>query len=188
MSNERSVEIPWAVKHAEAPVLDVGCAESIYLDQLPDPITGIDLRPCASRHPHFHRIGDIRTWETDERFQTVLAISTLEHIGLECRAYGTVADDYHDGDRAALLACHSLLADDGKLLVSVPFGGDYHYEWFRQYDTEGLKRFLDGLDYEYVVYAKGDPWFVVEPELVEDFQYDHAGCSARAVALITVAK
>lgn len=186
--NERSVEIPWAVKHAKAPVLDVGCAESIYLDQLPQPLDGIDVRACKSRATHYHMIGDIRTLELEQRYETVLAISTLEHIGLECRAYETSADQ-EDGDRSALLACHSLVAPGGKLLVSVPFGVSKDYGWFRQYDMARLEQFLDGLDYDYEVWAQGNPWYeALDPSIAENVEYDLRGCSARAVALITVTK
>lgn len=187
VSNERTVEIPWAVREAVAPVLDVGCAESIYLDQLPQPLQGIDVRPCRSRALHDHLIGDIRTIENIGPYQTVLAISTLEHIGLECRAYGTESDE-EEGDRSSLLACHSLVKLGGQLLVSVPFGANRDYGWFRQYDVARLEKLLDGLDYSYLVYSKGNPWFLIEPELAEDFEYHHELCSAAAVALITVRK
>lgn len=179
---ERVAEIPWAVSNAVAPVLDVGCAESSYLADLPAPVDGIDVRPCASPALHDFYRGDIREYPLPQRYATVLAVSTLEHVGLACDAYGTIADD-PDGDRRALDGCVGATAPGGKVLVSVPFGNPGDHVWFRQYDLARLARLLDGYDATIDIRLAGD-WARSAP--VADVAVDYANGAAGAVALITV--
>lgn len=148
MSDEREVEIPWAVRWAQAkrgPCLDVGCAESTYLGQLPGPVDGIDVRPVPLQ-PGMRRVfqGDIRTFEFPVRYRTVLAVSTIEHIGLEHAPYGTAADDVEKGDRLALEGCVRACAPGGIVLVSVPFGEQANRGWYRSYDKPGLNALFTG--------------------------------------------
>src|SRR5438309_7427199 len=120
--SERVVEVPWAVSRAVPPTLDVGHAESSYLCDLRGPVDGIDPRPAALPCLRRAHRGDIRSFEFGERYQTVLAISTIEHVGLEYARYGTVRDDPEGGDRRALEGCVRACESGGRVLVSVPFG------------------------------------------------------------------
>lgn len=145
MSDEREVEIPWAVAHARGPCLDVGCAESTYLADLPGPVDGIDTRNCSIDPPlRCFFQGDIRTAVLPERYRTVLAISTIEHIGLAHGNYGTVADDPDGGDRAALEGCVRAAELGGQVLMSVPWGDAATFGWYRRYDDAGLRALLKG--------------------------------------------
>lgn len=185
--SERSVEIPWAVAHAVAPILDVGCAESTYLGDLPLPIDGIDVRPCHSEFLRHSYQADIRSWSGGQ-YATVLAISTIEHIGLKNEDYGTEEDDA-DGDIEAVSACYRHVKPGGKLLVSVPFGLPRDYGWFRQYDLERINKLCALLPFtaEVWLYRNGD-WVQVEPAAAEHVAYNEERCSANAVALITIEK
>lgn len=186
--SERSAEIPWAIANTVAPALDVGCAESTYLDNLPGPVDGIDVREprrVMTALRRFYR-GDICSYPMPRRYATVLAISTIEHVGLACRAYGTVADD-PAGDRHALEGCMAVTAPGGKVLVSVPFGKPGHHEWFRQYDLAHLERLFAGFDA--TIEIRVGPDWDTPAELEDiDVDYDHRRCSAGAVALVTVKK
>jgi hypothetical protein len=185
--SERAAEIPWAIANSVAPVLDVGCAESTYLADLPTPVDGIDVRAVASLGPLRHRYrGDIRTFTFVRPYRTVLAVSTLEHVGLACPAYGTTADD-PDGDRHALEGCLRAAGDGGRVLFSVPFGRAGDHGWFRQYDLARLKDLLDGYD-AHIEIRRGPDWDT--PALLEDIDvdYDHRRGSAAAAALVTVTK
>lgn len=165
--SEREIEVPWAIANTVGPVLDVGCAESTYLDQLDGPVDGIDSRHIS--HPalrnFFH--ADIRTAKVDERYATVLAVSTIEHIGLACEEYETEADD-EDGDLHALRVCVDLCAPGGKVLMSVPYGPSHENRgWYRRYDRDTLHDLCSEWDYE------------VEPHLNPDW-------GVGGVALVTV--
>ena len=132
--NERQVEIPWlAARLAELTphtLLDVGHADSFYWPELR--ATGAhcvlcDVRPFAPMlarrgdAPEIHVISGAdlpAAWSG--RFDVVVSISTIDHIGLD--AYGQPADD------AALpRACAELwrvTAPGGALLLTTPAGRD----------------------------------------------------------------
>lgn len=163
--SERDVEIPWALDRCEGVVLDVGCAESIYLNDL-GVVDGIDSRPIAPEGLRRFIHGDIRTHPADPVYDTVLALSTLEHVGLEHVPYQTEADD-PDGDRHGLEACVRWCKPGGKVLVTVPFGEPGVFGWYRQYDEPSLGRLCDGFLWsaEYVMNPGG--WGVDGVALVE---------------------
>jgi hypothetical protein len=185
--SEREAEIPWAAKNAVAPVLDVGCAESTYLADLPAPVDGIDVRPVAAVGPlRCCYRGDIRTFDFVRPYATVLAISTIEHVGLANPGYGTAADD-PDGDRRALEGCVAAAGPGGRVLVSVPFGRPAHYGWFRQYDLAGLGKLFAG--YDTTIDIRLSPGWDTPAAIADvDADYDHRRGSAGAVALVTVKK
>lgn len=186
--SERAAEIPWAITNTVGPVLDVGCAESAYLDNLPGPVDGIDVRDPKRTMTALRRFyrGDICTYPMPRRYATVLAVSTIEHIGLACRAYGTVADDA-DGDRHALEGCLAATAPGGQVLVSVPFGRPAHHGWFRQYDLAWLDTLLAGCDATIDIRVAPD-WDAPADLADVDVDYDFRCGSAGAVALVTVRK
>jgi hypothetical protein len=184
--SERLAEIPWAVVNAVAPVLDVGCAESTYLADLPAPVDGIDVRPVTMGSLRHRYRGDIRTFEFVKLYATVLAISTLEHVGLANPGYGTAADD-PDGDRHGLEGCVAAAEVGGRVLLSVPFGRPADYGWFRQYDLGRLGKLLAGFDADVDIRVAPDWAIPADPEDV-NVGYDHRRGSAGAVALVTVRK
>lgn len=159
--NERDCELPWLLNQAADltyPVLDVGSHESTYLHALSEhgPVDGIDIRQAPGGQPlrqHFQ--ADIRTWQAPEKYPTVVALSTIEHIGLAFDPYGTEADDPSYGDRRALEGCMRALADDGVLLLTVPYGVDEDRGWYRVYDEERLIVLLDG--YRWRAAYRSDP-------------------------------
>lgn len=60
--------------------------------------------------------GDIVTWDTDARFDAIVAISTLEHVRFD------EPDKDPHGAVAALANMRRLLRPGGRLLVTVPLG------------------------------------------------------------------
>ena len=188
------MEIPWALRNAVAPVLDVGCAESPYLQDLPSPVDGIDVRPGRSSGLRHEFLGDIRDTKFQEKYSTVLAISTLEHVGMEHGPYGTHDDEVEGGDQTALIACYDAVNRGGRLLISVPFGAPRDYGWFRQYDLAGLEKLCGPLFFtaEIWVGEDGSEWRELDNlddvEYVEQLEYNFDAGSARAVALIVIEK
>ncbi len=149
--NERSKEIPWLLGQTLTfPALDVGSNESSYLRHYADamtPLDGIDIRPQTRGGLRDFHQADIRTWEAPQKYATVIALSTLEHVGLECEGYGTKADDEAEGDRRAVEGCMRALRSGGKMLLTVPYGPAENRGWYRVYSKPGLERLLAGYEW-----------------------------------------
>jgi len=156
--SEREVQIPWSFAHARPPCLDVGCAESSYLAYLPAPADGIDSRACNGLPLRQCFQGDIRTFTFPEKYRTVLAVSTLEHVGLA--VYGHDDDDVDNGDRAALEGCVNAVEPGGQVLLTVPFGEAGNFGWWRRYNLAGLRALLDG--YVWSATYRTDPGWEVK--------------------------
>lgn len=131
-------------------VLDVGCTAPyniiplVLADRGLD-VYGIDIRDFKVKHPNFTFVkGRIeKTNFPSSFFDRVIAVSTIEHIGLRGR-YSSKQD--LTGDRKAILEIIRILKDDGKLLFTVPFGkakisGPSH----RIYDGAKLRQLIRGL-------------------------------------------
>ena len=112
--NERCVEIPLGrhfLAAASGSVLEVGHVLGHYGTRGHTVIDKFETAPGVINE-------DITTWQTDDRFDLILSLSTFEHIGF---------DDETDGDSgekilAAIAACRALLAADGRLVITVPLG------------------------------------------------------------------
>ena len=79
----------------------------------------------------------------DAWFSTVLSLSTLEHVGLDNRIYGTagaVAPNPGAEVARALTELHRVTAHNGTLFVSVPYGVRSNRGWFRVFDADDLAR------------------------------------------------
>jgi SAM-dependent methyltransferase len=112
------------------------------------PLDGIDIRPQTRGGLADFYLGDIRTWVAPHPYATVIALSTLEHIGLACEGYGTEADDEAEGDRRAVEGCMRALKPGGTLLLTVPFGPKAENRgWYRVYDQAALEDLVDGWEF-----------------------------------------
>lgn len=146
--SERIVEVPFVLRHLPYPfrgrLLDVGYLESEIIYQttsLGFDTWGIDIRPAAADFPGAHYIqGDVIKYRfAPNSFDVVIALSTIEHVGLH--AYGNLEADA-DGDLHALRAIHRILKPGGRLLLTVPFGRRATAEWYRVYDHVALQGLL----------------------------------------------
>jgi SAM-dependent methyltransferase len=145
---ERIVEVPFVLRNLTYPfrgrVLDVGYLESEVIFQLVSlgyETWGIDIRPQLLKFPGIHAVqGDVRQYPfPDAYFDTVIVLSTVEHIGLV--AYGNANYD-SEGDLHALQAVNRVLKTDGSLLLTVPFGRQGKTPWYRVYDHHALLALL----------------------------------------------
>jgi O-antigen chain-terminating methyltransferase len=145
ITTEREVEIPWCLARIgdAKRVLDVGCAESDYLDKLSHlELYGVDVRNPVLKLPRnftFLKCDITRNPFTSGFFDLVICISTLEHIGL--RAYGQ--KDFPDGDLSTLNAMMDSLRSGGRLLLSVPYGRLENHGWLRVYDEGSWAKLKD---------------------------------------------
>jgi len=148
--SERIVEIPFVHRTLPYPfrgrLLDVGYRESeiIYeMASLGFDTWGIDIRPSVAEYPGVHYVqGDVIKYPFEAKsFDVVIALSTVEHIGL--MAYGNSAKD-PDGDLHSLQAIHRILKPTGRLLLTIPFGKRGATNWYRVYDQKALLALLKG--------------------------------------------
>lgn len=141
-TTERVVEIPWTLSRyaGERRVLDIGTAYAIPayvrgLRRLGVPeLYGVDLLQAAVPGVAM-RQADVRQMPFEDGFfDLVFCVSTLEHIGLDNRAWGIRESEDMQGDLNALREIRRVMRDGGRLLVTVPFGKARRYQWFKQYD------------------------------------------------------
>lgn len=128
-----------------AHVLEVGCAEANWIDPMkaarPDlHITGIDVRTCQREKADALIVGDVLTHDfPPSRFDAVVFISSLEHIGLG--AYGDPLDE--DGDTKAIQRAWTWLKPGGLLYADVPYGRfEVKKGKWRVYDQRAVERRL----------------------------------------------
>lgn len=150
MTTERVVEIPWAlaVLPQAGRILDVGSCGAAYLGVIqqagrdlhcldPNPLGASEWFPAGAV---FHQQNLIGNDLPSGHFDAVLAISTIEHIGLPF--YGQ--QPFRDGDRLALAEIWKLLKTDAPAIVTVPAGQSKLASWYRQYSAADLRRLFAG--------------------------------------------
>jgi SAM-dependent methyltransferase len=177
-SDERAVEIPWCLARydGERRVLDVGYAfaEPSYLAGLvalgAEELAGVDL--ASADVPGLRSVvADVRTlpFENDS-FDLVLCVSTLEHVGRDNAVYAVEAQRDAAGDEAALREVRRVLADDGRVLVTVPTGQAEDQGWQVVRTPE-----------EWIALFEGSGYLVYEDELyVRTADGWHTGSVAEA--------
>jgi len=90
-------------------------------------------------------VGDVRkTRFENDFFDCVIAVSTLEHIGLG--RYGEWLEP--DGDITAVSEISRIMSINGMLLVTLPFGKGEVFPSHRVYNQQRLRAILKGLKVE----------------------------------------
>ena len=99
-------------------VLDVGSTESLLIYELLHrgyKVDGIDQRPYQEKNKHT-RICDITECCMGEYYDYIIAISTIEHIGL-----GAYNDKkLKNGDKRAINNIHKSLSPNGYFIITIP--------------------------------------------------------------------
>lgn len=121
-------------------ILDVGGAESRLaktLAELGFDTTVIDIAEVDYQPARFVK-ADLLVYEfPDETFDIIIAISTLEHVGLPC--YGQRHIDER-GDVITMEKMHRWLKPHGLAVITLPYGKPHHPPTFeRVYNKESLK-------------------------------------------------
>ena len=160
--NERIAETAYAFRALSTvepggKILDVGASEStvaLSLASLGYEVTAIDPRPYPLSHPKLRVVeGNVEEWDPDERFDAVLCISTLEHIG--SGEYGQPIDK--DADADALRQLHALTEPGGLLVLTTPCGDSADADGARVYDRARLETLLaDWTVEDFTVIARED--------------------------------
>lgn len=139
---------------AQITVLDVGAAESLLAYELASLnycVTAIDIRPIALSHPNlkFVKTDICKPVIAASSFDCVIALSTLEHIGL-----GWYGDEQGETlDCEAVRQIYTLLKSNGNFILTVPYGKKATTPVHRIYDREALNKLLKGFDITTAVYG-----------------------------------
>ncbi|MFI5346116.1 MAG: class I SAM-dependent methyltransferase [Elusimicrobiota bacterium] len=160
--NERIVEMPFVLQKLaafpNARVLDFGCSNSplaLELAGMGYEVVGVDLRPYGYTHPNFELLqGDFLARSMpDNSFDAVVAVSAVEHVGLES-VYGGPGQE--SGDRTIVKKFLQILKPGGVLLLTVPFGRAGLNPGYRVYDSKSLDALIDGFDIMEKSFYHGD--------------------------------
>lgn len=169
---DRYIEYPFVIRNLPklpAKVLDVGCAGSFFpllLASFGYETYGIDIREYTIinkiKFDNFRFIKeDIRkTSFSDNYFDALAAVSTVEHIGLSGR-HGS--DEDPDGDKNAFSEMKRILKPKGIILLTVPYGqAQVIRPYHRIYDRNQLNRLISDLvieKEEYYMQNSKDDWY-----------------------------
>jgi SAM-dependent methyltransferase len=194
---ERCIEIPWALScyRGERRVLDIGYAnaEDRYLEPLNalrmPLLYGLDLvsKPVQQIHPV---VGDVRRAPfRNSAFDLVLCISTIEHVGWDNGIYfkGRLSKD-PEGDLHAVREMARITREEGRIVITVPYGKRWNYGWFQQYDRHRLDKLISVsgcrvLKKELFVYRDG--WLYASEKDLRDVLYkDNDAPAAAGLACI----
>ncbi|MDZ8033951.1 class I SAM-dependent methyltransferase [Nostoc sp. DedSLP04] len=150
-------------------VLDVGAAESLLSYELASfnySVTAIDIRPIALFHPNlkFVKTDICNPVLPSASFDCVVALSTLEHIGLGW--YGDKKEENYDFKAVQQISL--LLKPEGSFILTVPYGKKALTPVHRIYNQESLQKLIQDFRVVQISYGvrKDDfTWLITENEL-----------------------
>jgi SAM-dependent methyltransferase len=186
--DERVVELPWLfAQELRMRLLDAGSAlnQAHVLDRLLPRIERLHIATLAPEPQAFTKRGISYVYEDlrdlpyrDASFHTIACISTLEHVGMDNRVYGSTVPASSDPEAEAARALRELtriLAPAGRLFVTVPYGASEDHGWFRQFDREAAAALEDtpGLELKdlRVFSYSADGWQISDLDAAGSAQY-----------------
>lgn len=156
----KAMEVGWMLRTLKpGRVLDVGSQEATYIKKLLDEnyeLCRVDTRKIEPEGSEQCIQGDIMNLDRGffHRFDNVVLLSTLEHIGLEI--YGNKAmEKPKEYQRHVLQYCLNYLGYKGRLLCSLPYGSFENQGWQYIYDkgmVEELVKELNLVNIQYFTY------------------------------------
>ncbi len=157
--SERIVEIPFVLANLHAPkgstVVDLGCTESSLSLELANrgfKVLASDLRPYGFSHPNLTVLtGNFAASPVEEdSVHAVIAVSTLEHIGLNSYE----KESRMTSDHAVVQKVRNVLKPGGQFLMTVPYGAKGQTDWYRVYDRLSLTTLLRDFDLVRIEYYR----------------------------------
>jgi SAM-dependent methyltransferase len=148
--SEQTVEYPLFYQSIEPGVrtiLDFGCVENILpvvLCNLGYDVHGLDFQDYPFHHPNFQFTrADILAWDAPSaKFDAVVSISTIEHVGL-----GYSGDPLEtSGDKVAVDKLYKSLKKNGRLYITLPAGLPHIERGYRTYDSKSIRRLVPNIE------------------------------------------
>jgi SAM-dependent methyltransferase len=174
---ERIVEYPFVFRNLPvtgSKIFEFGAAKSALafsLACLGYRVTALDIRDYEFSHPNLRFVrSDIFDFDTNERFDCVICVSTIEHVG-----FGHYGDSTERDDVAAMRKLRKLLKPYGILLLTTHFGEHYVGDWFRVYDSDHLSELLRGFYIEAMEFYMRSDSYVWKPTTMS--QLEKIDCS-----------
>lgn len=210
---ERAVEIPIAFDFlARQPrggsILEVGNVLQYYENALSDHL-GVRERHIVDKFEVGQCIEnvDILDLHPEKPYQTIVSVSTVEHVGQASAPTGQFGEQSGSTDLEAplkaIVKMYDLLAPDGHALVTVPFGKLTDGGWYIQFSAEYLDllvtkyaiprqalsvRYLKCLSREGGWLNPYQSWRETTAEELSDVKYDIILGGARAIAVIELTR
>jgi SAM-dependent methyltransferase len=157
-ATERVIEIPWLLsQRPSGRALDAGSSlnHSEFLDRLLPLVDRLDIVTLGYEGVAYlerdisYMFADLRDLPyRDEHFDTVMSISTLEHIGMDNTAYAGAASGSAPASDPESETCDAVrelmrvTRRGGRVLFTVPYGQRDDLGWQRQLDHADIERLL----------------------------------------------
>lgn len=189
--DERIVEYPWffsRLKKSEKVLLDAGAvlnhAGILGLSHLKN--RDLSILTLHSEGEYKVPISPTYIYEDlrntsfkDGFFDTIVCLSTLEHVGMDNTYLYTPDHAKNENDKYAFLQAvkelKRILKKGGSLCISVPYGRNKNHKWFQIFDSEMIIRLKEAFDPVMVneKYFKYDDnqWNYASQESCEDGYY-----------------
>jgi SAM-dependent methyltransferase len=208
---ERVVEYPWTfAQDLCGRGLDAGSSLNFQhvLDRFQPRFDELHLFTLAPEFESFpergisYVYGDARALPyRDGQFDTIVCISTLDHVGMDNGEYGSSAardDDPQAETRKMMVELRRVVAPGGSILFTVPYGRRVDLVWSRQFGEAEIRDLIDAAaprDQQIAVYRyEPTGWTVSSLEASADAEYhdyksqpgptDDMAAAARAVACV----
>jgi SAM-dependent methyltransferase len=186
--DERVVEYPWLLSRKPAGrVLDAGSVlnHAHILDRVLPRVAQLTITTLVPEPQSFPERGvdyvyaDLRELPfADAAFDTVVCLSTLEHVGMDNEVYGAAEPRSENPEVEVARAAAELrrvTRPGGRVLLSVPFGRAEDHGWFRQLDAAGLDELLEAFgasSRDIAIYAyRSGGWRRADAALAADARY-----------------
>ncbi|BBD67493.1 TPR domain protein [Nostoc commune NIES-4072] len=178
-------------RHIE--ILDVGAAESLLSYELASfnySVTAIDIRPIVLFHPNlkFVQTDICKPVLPPASFDCVIALSTLEHIGLGW--YGDETGESYDVKAVQQISL--LLKPQGSFILTVPYGKKALTPVHRIYNQESLQKLIQDfkiIQISYGVRKDEFTWTITENELeASEKEHNQNNYLPGAVAMLVCKK
>lgn len=184
---ERIVEYSWVLLNlnlSHGVILDVGSVGTLLpveFESLGFKTYAIDILPYEFYHPNLNIMQGsiVKTDFPDNFFDRVIAVSTIEHIGLG--RYGKEDILYKGGDKEAIGEIYRILKEDGKLLITVPFGIKAVTPKHRVYDIHSLIELINIFNIEILNFFKRGEEGYWSPSSLENVE--NVNSTKRSVAI-----
>jgi hypothetical protein len=150
---------------------------------------------------------DIVDLDAQEKYQTIVCVSTVEHVGQHCSPTGRFGEQKKRTDLEAplkaIVKIYDLLADGGQALLTVPFGKLTDGGWYIQFSAGYLDLLVskygipqEALSVSFLKHVATEKkwsnphqiWAEVSVEELENSAYDSFWSGARAIAVLKLTK